>query len=313
MNRSDTRHGRRVNSRSRTATMRPVRPEEHIEAHRAKGRAFEANGVTSFVREEGSGEAVLCFHGVPVSSFLYRKVLPALAARGKRGIAFDFPGVGLADRPEGYDYSWSGLGRFSIEAVDALGLDRFHVVTHDIGGPVSFEVLAAMPERILSLTILNTLVEVTKFTKPWPMRPFEKAVLGELWLGGMITPLYTQLMYMVGVSSRERCRPDEIAAHLALLKRGDGGKAFLKTMRGFETTPDKERLYLETLREAPYPIQALWGDLDTALRIEVQGEEVRRIVGDDRFHRVPAKHFVQESHWEDIAELVCAQPNAPVT
>ena len=97
-----------------------------IEAHRRSGRRFTAAGIGSFVREEGSGEPVVCLHGVPASSFLYRKVVTELASRGLRGIAFDLPGLGLADRPVVADYTWTGLGRFASAAVDALGLERFH-------------------------------------------------------------------------------------------------------------------------------------------------------------------------------------------
>jgi pimeloyl-ACP methyl ester carboxylesterase len=64
------------------------------------------------VREQGSGEPVLCVHGLPASAFLYRKVLAELAKLGLRGVAFELPGLGLADRPAGFDYTWSGLGRF---------------------------------------------------------------------------------------------------------------------------------------------------------------------------------------------------------
>jgi pimeloyl-ACP methyl ester carboxylesterase len=72
-----------------------------VSEHRAAGRRFEAAGISSFVREAGppGGEPVVCLHGVPASCFPYRKVLRELAARGLRGIAFDLPGLGLADRP----------------------------------------------------------------------------------------------------------------------------------------------------------------------------------------------------------------------
>lgn len=53
---------------------------------------------------------MLCLHGMIGTSFLYRKVLAELAARGLRGVAFDLPGFGLAERPPGYDYSWTSLG-----------------------------------------------------------------------------------------------------------------------------------------------------------------------------------------------------------
>src|SRR2546421_11455519 len=112
---------------------------EAIEEHRSAGREFEAAGVASFVREQGDGEPVVLMHGIPASSFLYRKVLPMLADRGLRGVAFDLPGLGLAERPAGFDYSWTGLGRWTGEAVDALGIERCHPGLHDVGGPVGLE------------------------------------------------------------------------------------------------------------------------------------------------------------------------------
>jgi pimeloyl-ACP methyl ester carboxylesterase len=114
----------------------------------------------------GDGEPVLCIHGIPASSFLYRKVLPVLARRGLRAIAFDLPGLGLAERPEAFDYTWSGLAEWCAAAVDELGLGRFHLVVHDYGGPVGFELCARIPERIRSLTIRNTLIDVERFRRP---------------------------------------------------------------------------------------------------------------------------------------------------
>src|SRR5215211_6361767 len=95
---------------------------EVVDAHRRAGYLFDVDGVGSFVREQGSGEAVVLLHGVPSSSFLYRKVLPLLAAENLRAVAFDYPGLGLAERPEDFDYTWSGLARFTGAALDALDI-----------------------------------------------------------------------------------------------------------------------------------------------------------------------------------------------
>lgn len=145
---SATAHSRVVGLGERTlsilrtmSTMDDVR--RIVDDHASAGSTFEADGVRSFVRTEGGGDPVLCVHGVPMSSFLYRKVLAELAARGLRGVAVDLPGLGLADRPADRDYSWTGLGRFLAAAVDELGLDRYHLVVHDVGGPVGFELAAA--------------------------------------------------------------------------------------------------------------------------------------------------------------------------
>ena len=110
-------------------------------------------------------------------------------ARGLRGIAFDLPGLGLAERPTDFDYTWTGLGRFALAAVDALGLDRFHLVVHDIGGPVGFELASAIPQRVASLTFLNTLVEVDTFRRLWSMAPFALRGLGPAYLKAMNKPV----------------------------------------------------------------------------------------------------------------------------
>lgn len=280
-----------------------------IAHHGAAGRIFEAAGVQSFVREEGNGPSVVCMHGVPSSSFLYRKVLPRLAQRGLRGVAFDLPGLGLANRPEEFDYSWTGLGAFSIAAVDALGLEHFHLVVHDIGGPVGFELAAAMPGRVLSMTVLNTIVDVDGFKKPWSMRPFESPIFGPLWLKGMTRAGFRQLMGMQGIADMSAVPKAELNAYVGLLKREDSGKAFLRIMRSFETTPEKQALYRSTLSDVPYPVQVVWGDQDPALTVDTFGEAARAAAGVDTIHRVPAKHFLQEDQPEAITELIATLAN----
>ena len=52
-------------------------------------------------------------------------------------------------------------------------------MVHDIGGPVGFELAAAAPERVRSLTVLNTLVEVDGFRRLWSMEPFARRGIGE--------------------------------------------------------------------------------------------------------------------------------------
>lgn len=277
-----------------------------VRAHEAAGRYFEAGGLRSFVREAGEGDPVVCIHGVPTSSFLYRKVIDELAARGLRGVAFDLPGLGMADRPEDFDYTWTALGRFCRDAVDALGLERFHLVVHDIGGPVGFELAAALPERVRSLTLLNTIVEVDRFERPWFMEPSVVKGVRRAWLASMTRPSFLALMYLIGVKDRSVTPPAELMAYVDMLKRGDGGQAFLKIMRGFERTHAKTELYRSTLREVPYPVQVLWGRDDPALSVTGEGESVRRAAGLDRIETVPGRHFLQEDQAPAIAARVAA-------
>ena len=60
------------------------------------------------------------------------------------------------------------------------------------------------------------------------------------------------------------------------------------------------------MRDAPYPVQIVWGAEDPALRLAVHGEQVRKVAGLDEIHAVPAKHFLQEEQAPAIAERVAA-------
>jgi haloalkane dehalogenase len=276
-----------------------------LERHRASGRVFSAGGIRSFVLDDGprDGEAVVCVHGVPASAYLYRKVVPALAARGLRGIAVDLPGLGLAERPVDADYSWTGLGRWLGSAIDALELDRFHLVVHDIGGPIGLEVATAEPHRVRSLTILNTTIAVESFHRPWVMEPFAHPVLGEAWLKSMQLPgIFVTLMRALGVT--RRVPTAEIACYVPLLLGDDGGRAFLQIMRGFEATADKQRLYLAALRNKPYPAQVVWGVRDRMLTWRRYGVQAQLAAGLDDAILLPGKHFVQEDCPEDVADAV---------
>jgi haloalkane dehalogenase len=275
---------------------------EAIERHRAAGREFEAGGVRSFVREQGEGDPVVLMHGIPVSSFLYRKVLPLLAERGLRGVAFDLPGLGLAEKPEGFDYSWSGLGRWMGEAIDALGIERCHLVLHDIGGPVGLEWALRNQDRIASLTVLDTLIDVAHFRRVWSMDLAAPPVIGPLWVATIRPPVARWLFYLQGIGDRSATPAPEVDAHIALLHRDGGGRSFRKIVRGFELTREKERFYVEGLSDVGWPATILWADRDPALG-EDRRRAFERTLGIDA-SIVSAKHFLQEDQAPAVAEAI---------
>lgn len=281
-----------------------VRTREVIAAHRRAGREFEAGGVRSFVLEQGEGPVVLCMHGMWGSSFLYRKVLAELAARQLRGVAFDLPGFGLADRPSDQDYSWTGLGRFAVAAVDQLGIERFHLVVHDIGGPVGFELASALPDRVASMTIFNTMIDVTRFSPPWSMQPFRRRVIGELWLRALNKPMFRLLMGMQGIGDRTAISRAELNSYMLLMKGDDGGRAFLRVMRSTERTPEKQALYRATVRDVAYPVQVIWAANDPALALVSYGEQARAAVGLDQLQLIKGKHFPQEDQPAAMADHI---------
>lgn len=245
----------------------------------------------------------MLLHGVPTSSFLYRKVIPVLAQQDLQGVAFDFPGLGLADRPVEFDYSWSGLARWTGDAIDALGIDRCHLVVHDIGGPIGFEWAIRNPERVHSLTALDTMLELDGFRRPWSMRPFAIPGVGWVALRTLSRFGFSEAFYAQGIANRRAVPRHEVYAHYELLKRGDGGRAFLRIMRGFELTQAKQRFLWEGLAERGYPARIAWGERDRALGLD-QLQVVQRVLGVDEPVLLPAKHYVQEDQAVAVAQVI---------
>jgi haloalkane dehalogenase len=96
----------------------------------------------------------------------------------------------------------------------------------------------------------------------------------------------------------------EISCYVPLLLGDDGGSAFLKIMRGFELTADKQHRYPSAVRNPPYPVQIVWGVRDRALSWRHHGVQAQSAAGVDNPILLPGKHFLQEDYPADIAEAV---------
>lgn len=64
------------------------------------------------------------------------------------------------DRRSGHPSDRCPRSLRQVFPINTLHLEHFHLVLHDIGGPIGFEVANAVPERVQSMTPLNTIVEV---------------------------------------------------------------------------------------------------------------------------------------------------------
>lgn len=103
---------------------------------------------------------VLLLHGFAVSRHLYDAQLPALAAAGHCAMAPGQRGYSPGARPDPAvfaHYDIEALIRDALDLVAAAGhgARRFHLVGHDWGGSLSWEIAARWPERLASLTMLS--------------------------------------------------------------------------------------------------------------------------------------------------------------
>lgn len=117
---------------------------------------IEINGARVHYVDEGSGETILCLHGEPTWSYLYRKMIPILAAR-HRVIAMDFIGFGRSDKfSDSEDYTFQMHSDTLAGFIEQLDLRGVTAVVQDWGGLIGLPVATKMPDRFSRLVIMNT-------------------------------------------------------------------------------------------------------------------------------------------------------------
>jgi haloalkane dehalogenase len=115
-------------------------------------------GMAMHYVDEGHGDPILCLHGEPSWSYLYRKMIPVLA-RHNRVVAPDYIGFGRSDKlPERSDYTYAMHHDTVAAFVEALDLRHITLVCQDWGGPIGLAIAAGMPDRFARLVIMNTFV-----------------------------------------------------------------------------------------------------------------------------------------------------------
>ena len=118
-----------------------------------KGYVDLEDGQLHYRRVDGPGEPVVCLHQTASSSAMYVRLMELLA--GSHGVvAPDTPGFGGSFDPAGSP-SIARYGEWVLEAVDALGVGRFHVVGHHTGAVLGVYLAAEHPDRIASLAIIG--------------------------------------------------------------------------------------------------------------------------------------------------------------
>lgn len=103
------------------------------------------------------GAPVLLMHGEPSWSYLYRKIIPLLAAKGHRAIAPDLIGFGRSDKPAARaDYTYARHVAWMSDWLTGLDLKDVTLFCQDWGGLIGLRLVAAFPDRFARVIVGNT-------------------------------------------------------------------------------------------------------------------------------------------------------------
>ena len=175
-----------------------------------RGYADCAEGQIHYRAAGDPASPVVCFfHQTASSGAMFEKVMARLA-RDYRCIAFDSPGFGQSYQPAAIP-SLGFLADRLMEAIDDLGIERFHACGHHTGGCVAVEMPVRYPGRVESLTVIGPVLaseaEKAEYRKTF-VKPFEiektGAFLKTAW----------DYLTLIGASSSVELHTREMVDHL---------------------------------------------------------------------------------------------------
>lgn len=253
-----------------------------------------AGGQMHFV-DEGSGEPILFVHGSAAWSFAYRNIIRELSPN-YRCIAPDHIGFGLSTKPAHWGYSFAEQSRNLATLVDQLGLQRFTLVVHDIGGPIGLSYALEHPERIARLLIMNTFCWPLRGAfslAPAPIAALLRGPAGRLFILGLNAEL--RLLVPLVYGDRAKLTSAIFRQYLApLAQPADRHGLFAFAQQVFSGAPGCEGLWAQHAALARLPAAIVWGMRDPLFGPRFL-ERWRMILPAADIVTVPAAgHFVQE-------------------
>lgn len=134
-------------------------PDYPFAPHYAEIRDTGGTSLRLHYVDEGPRDAapVLLLHGEPSWSFLYRKMITGLVAKGHRVVAPDLIGFGKSDKPaEQTDYTFERHVKWMSDWLTAQNLTNVTLFCQDWGGLIGLRLVAAFPERFARVVVANT-------------------------------------------------------------------------------------------------------------------------------------------------------------
>jgi pimeloyl-ACP methyl ester carboxylesterase len=216
----------------------------------------DVGGTRAHVRDQGKPDAMplLLIHGSLGSLYEWEGWVAELKDR-YRVISVDLPGHGLTGAWSRGDYSIEAYADFIEVLADTLGLERFAIAGHSMGGAVAWSFAATRPERVSQLILVDASAYPREGEAPWRTRLARMPAIGDV-------AIYFKPEWLVRRALREvyadpaMVTPERVRRFSELQRFPGDRKATLQRIR------NQEPLDPTPLKRLDVPTLIIWGAQD---------------------------------------------------
>ncbi|TGK82266.1 alpha/beta hydrolase [Leptospira noumeaensis] len=261
------------------------------------GRFVQTNDVKIYIQEMGDPKnpAVVLIHGMGSWSELWKETMIVLSQNGYYAIAIDLPPFGFSERPGSSELKSIQQAKRVVSIIDSLGLQNVHLLGHSFGGGATLHTALLIPERIISLQLVDIAVNLEEKKETAPSEPnlFERlwnfAFLRNRLLEVTATnPHLTKILFSQFVHSAD-CITDEKVKVIQMPMQLKATTSFFGDWLGefiFHSDDQLAKDFKRSGKDLTMPIDLLWGDLDTVTPIS-DAETIQKSLTNSRLHIIP--------------------------
>jgi pimeloyl-ACP methyl ester carboxylesterase len=263
-----------------------------------ESRMVDANGIHMHVTTAGQGPAILLLHGFPDTHQVWRKQVPVLAGAGFRVVAPDLRGYGRTDAPPHIlDYTLDKVRADVLGLLDTLKIDKVHLVGHDWGAILGWQLVSMVPQRIERFVTLST---------GHPKAIAHAGILQQMRMA------YVPLFCLPGIAEGMLKAADWFAlrqftsepGQAELWKRELGAPGRLTAALNYYRANLKLALP-QSYPRVKVPVMGIWSDRDPALGEKQMLDSAHYVDGEFRFERIhDADHWLQLTAHERVNALL---------
>lgn len=126
-----------------------------VKEFRFRGQEQNLKMAYMDVADPDADKTIVLFHGKNFSGEYFEDIARRLLKKKYRVIMIDQVGFGKSTKPEHFQFTFQTLALYSVNLLDSIGVNKFQILGHSMGGMLATRVALMFPDRVTKLFLVN--------------------------------------------------------------------------------------------------------------------------------------------------------------